>query len=266
MTNEEMRKKLLEPFPPESVHWRIRTKLGADHAYVLAYIDARDVMDRLDDVFGVGHWERKQRIQDGNHLCSIVIHFHDEDRNVWIDATVEDVAEPTDIEAQKGGASDSFKRAAVNLGIARVYYTLGDTKVKLENGYIPDYEKKRLRDEVLIPAYKKFAEEYGLDAAKWIMKSEQSNTAPVGDGVVQDYLFGKRQELYCKLTALCGAPAAASVIEKVASIIGKWAGLDIFNRVTYIQLLAAELDEALKAAGDETETKSKKKFKTDVGP
>ena len=263
MTSQEIRKKLLEPFAPEKVHWRIREKLGTDHAYVLAYIDARDVMDRLDEVFEVGKWERNQQIVEGNHISTITIHFWDDDHEYWRIFEVEDVAEPTDIEAQKGGASDSFKRAAVNLGIARVLYTLGNTKVKLENGYIPEYEKKRLREEVLIPAYRKFAEEYGLDSSKWVIKENSEQKSEISDEFMESYLLSKRKEMYEKLVTITG-PNAASVIESIAAKAGKWATLDILGRVAYIQYLAEVLGKGTKAADGEVETKSKKKLKPDI--
>src|SRR5579885_1428418 len=48
---------LAAPFPPESVSWRVQgqPKPNMD-MQVLAYIDARDVQDRLDAVVGAGNW------------------------------------------------------------------------------------------------------------------------------------------------------------------------------------------------------------------
>lgn len=45
-------------FPRESISWRAQsvTKDGTK-AMALAYIDARDVMNRLDDVCGPGGWQ-----------------------------------------------------------------------------------------------------------------------------------------------------------------------------------------------------------------
>src|SRR3546814_10333905 len=49
---------LSNPFPPSAVSWRSQslTKDGTQ-ALALAYIDARDVMRRLDDVRGPAGWQ-----------------------------------------------------------------------------------------------------------------------------------------------------------------------------------------------------------------
>src|SRR3546814_8564681 len=49
---------LSKPFPPSAVSWRSQslTKDGTK-ALALAYIDARDVMRRLDDVCGPAGWQ-----------------------------------------------------------------------------------------------------------------------------------------------------------------------------------------------------------------
>ena len=49
---------LAKPFPPEAIHWRIGSKSKkGDKATALAYVDARDVMDRLDKVTGIDGWQ-----------------------------------------------------------------------------------------------------------------------------------------------------------------------------------------------------------------
>ena len=53
--------KLSAQFPENLVHWRVQGKPyqrnGKWSAMALAYIDARDVMDRLDDVCGPENWQ-----------------------------------------------------------------------------------------------------------------------------------------------------------------------------------------------------------------
>jgi len=51
-------KKLFDPFPPSQVSWRVgATNKDKTKGIALAYIDARDVMDRLDDVCGPENWQ-----------------------------------------------------------------------------------------------------------------------------------------------------------------------------------------------------------------
>jgi hypothetical protein len=48
---------LRAPFPGEEIHWRAGATNGeGTRALALAYIDARAVMDRLDEVVGPMNW------------------------------------------------------------------------------------------------------------------------------------------------------------------------------------------------------------------
>jgi hypothetical protein len=98
--------------PFKNVKWRKGYKNGKD----LVYIDARDVMDRLDSVFGVDGWQTKYEYLGGRMICNLSVQFND----TWI--TKSDGAGDSNIEGEKGGISDSLKRAAVLLGIGRYLY------------------------------------------------------------------------------------------------------------------------------------------------
>lgn len=107
-------------FPREAVSWRAQnvTKDG-DKALALAYIDARDVMNRLDDVCGPENWEDAYvETAKGRVIATIRIRVGDE----WISKS--DGAGDTDIEGDKGGISDAFKRAAVKWGVGRYLYDI----------------------------------------------------------------------------------------------------------------------------------------------
>lgn len=113
--------KLAAEFPREDVHWRAQT-LTADgsKALALAYIDARDVMDRLDKVCGPEGWSDSYiETAKGRVICTIAIKTPDEG---WVSKS--DGAGDTDVEGDKGGMSDAFKRTAVKWGIGRYLYRL----------------------------------------------------------------------------------------------------------------------------------------------
>jgi hypothetical protein len=134
---------LKAPFPSDRVKWRVgRLSKDKKKAQVLAYIDARDLMDRFDEVVGLGGW-RTFLDHRGNHcLCTIEIYCPF--REAWIGAT--DGAENTKIEAIKGGISDSKKRAAAELGIGRYLYDLRTPWVQVNQwSQIEDHELSRLR-------------------------------------------------------------------------------------------------------------------------
>ena len=98
--------------PFKNVKWRKGYKNGKD----LVYIDARDVMERLDSVFGIDGWQTKYEYLGGRMICNLSVQFND----TWI--TKSDGADDSSIEGAKGGISDALKRAAVLLGIGRYLY------------------------------------------------------------------------------------------------------------------------------------------------
>lgn len=130
---------LSEPFAPERVHWRIgSTTQDKKRGMALAYIDARDVMDRLDEVVGSGNWESRFRDAAGRVVCELTI----------FGVTKSDGAGDTAVEAEKGGISDAFKRAAVHFGIGRYLYRLAAPWVELDASgkRIAPHEMERLGD------------------------------------------------------------------------------------------------------------------------
>lgn len=118
---------LSAPFPPQAISWRVgSTTQNKEKGMALAFIDARDVMERLDAVCGPGGWQCRYPHANGKTVCAIGIKADDE----WI--WKEDGAGDTDVEAEKGALSDAFKRAAVRWGIGRYLYDLPSPWVELE--------------------------------------------------------------------------------------------------------------------------------------
>jgi hypothetical protein len=88
----------------------------------LAYIDARDVMDLLDEVAGQNNWQTDYKILGDKIYCGIGIFV--DDKWVW----KWDMGTESDFEAEKGEASDAFKRAGVKWGIGRFLYDIDPNK------------------------------------------------------------------------------------------------------------------------------------------
>ena len=111
--------RLSEPFPPSLVSWRVGSmNKDKTKGMALAYIDARDVMRRLDDVCGPAGWQARYPHANGKTICEIGLCINGE----WVWKA--NGAGDTDIEAEKGAISDAFKRAAVMWGIGRYLYDL----------------------------------------------------------------------------------------------------------------------------------------------
>lgn len=118
MTKEEIYLKLKRPFKPSLISWRVgATTAAKDKGIALAYIDARDVMQRLDDVFGID-WQCRYSHAENKTICEIGVCI--ENNWVWRAGGAGD----TDVEAEKGAISDAFKRAAVLFGIGRYLYSI----------------------------------------------------------------------------------------------------------------------------------------------
>ena len=88
-------------------------------AVLLLYKDARVDQRILDETFGSMNWKRSHQEIAGNLFCTVEI--WDDEKKQWI--AKQDVGTESYTEAEKGQASDSFKRACFNVGIGRELYT-----------------------------------------------------------------------------------------------------------------------------------------------
>ena len=86
---------------------------------VLLYKNARCDMNILDECVGAMNWQRDHKELKGNMYAGIGIWDKDASRWVW----KWDCGTESNTEAEKGEASDSFKRAGFNWGIGRELYT-----------------------------------------------------------------------------------------------------------------------------------------------
>jgi hypothetical protein len=125
-------KDLLKEFPRSAISWRAQSVTSeGTKALALAYIDARDVMKRLDEVCGMEGWQCKYSHANGKTICDIGIQVETPSGTFeWIWKA--DGAGDTDIEAEKGAISDAFKRAAVKWGVGRYLYDLDSPWVPCE--------------------------------------------------------------------------------------------------------------------------------------
>ena len=116
---------LQKPLPIESIDFRVQSINKGGYATILAYKDARVDINRLNEVCGVLGWQRSHSRDNKN--CTVSI--WDAENKQWV--SKEDTGTESMAEAQKGLASDSFKRACFNLGIGIELYDYPIIKVKL---------------------------------------------------------------------------------------------------------------------------------------
>lgn len=127
--NSEIWTLLAAPFDRQEIKWRVGNsapKKDTLNIRPLAYIDARCVMDRLDQVVGPNNWQTKfEETNKGRVICYLSIRIDGD----WI--TKADGAGDTGAESEKGAISDALKRAAVQFGINRSMYNFDSTWIEV---------------------------------------------------------------------------------------------------------------------------------------
>jgi hypothetical protein len=119
---DDVTEALAAPFDLKDVKFKPAVVTGR-RALALAYVDARAIQDRLDDVLGVTGWQDEYEfLPDGSVVCRLRLRLGDE----WI--TKMDVGgqseQPDEGDRRKAAVSDALKRAAVKFGIGRYLYRL----------------------------------------------------------------------------------------------------------------------------------------------
>ena len=139
---------LSAPFASADIQWRVgSTTKDKAKGQALGYVDARAVMDRLDDAVGPGNWyDTYTASAAGNGIqCAIFVKIDGEWVGKMDAAQFEkpDESKPNEIDMRlKGAYSDAFKRAAVKWGIGRYLYKLDAVWVPLKDGrYITENPK-----------------------------------------------------------------------------------------------------------------------------
>lgn len=108
---------------------------------LLLYKDARVDQNILDETVGPENWQRSHELIGNNLYCTVSI--YDADKKMWV--SKQDVGTESNTEAEKGQASDSFKRACFNWGIGRELYTAPRIKIDVVKG-IDKYTKFTVQD------------------------------------------------------------------------------------------------------------------------
>ena len=131
----DLLKKLREPFRKEELEFRVgATNNDKSMGLALAYVQARAIQNRLDELFGVDGWTVLYKEISAGFICSLSIKINDR----WV--TKEDGAGMTEYESVKGGISNAFKRVASSgFGIGRYLYNAKKNWYPIKkqgNGYI----------------------------------------------------------------------------------------------------------------------------------
>lgn len=148
---------LTKPLSIEDIDFRIQSINKGGYATILAYKDARVDIKRLNAVCGALGWKREHTRENYNCIVSI----YDKENKHWV--SKEDTGTESMAEAQKGLASDSFKRACFNWGIGLELYDYPLIQVKLTGG--TDRKQEWFLDNG------KPKQGWGLGLKKWVWNS-----------------------------------------------------------------------------------------------
>lgn len=120
------------------VECRIK-KITNEGAVLLLYKTARVDMRILDEVYGSMNWQRHHEVINNNLFCTISV--WDSEKSQWI--SKQDVGTESNAEAEKGQASDAFKRAGFAWGIGRELY---DSPFIWISGKVSKYDRFHVTD------------------------------------------------------------------------------------------------------------------------
>lgn len=184
---------------PDEIEVRVqqtfKSSKGDIWSQVLLYKNARVDMTLLDEHFGVFGWQREHSFKDGKNYCKISI--YDEGKGQWI--SKEDVGTPSNTDADKGCSSDSFKRAAVTLGIGRELYTAPTIFIKLAEGeYVVGTDQKGKTTYCQSPRLKYAVSAISFDRKREIVAIEvidNTGRSRFKMGEIHDTLFTAKQEI-----------------------------------------------------------------------
>lgn len=139
-------KLLTAPFSDDQIEWRIQQS-GHSHngpwAKALAYVDARAVQNRLDEVCGPENWQTEVVKLPEGMLCKLSIRVNGE----WVSKM--DGSAETDIESFKGGISKALVRAASAWGIGRYLYDLPPTFVEFVSKDFPGAKYAKIDNQAV---------------------------------------------------------------------------------------------------------------------
>ncbi len=216
---------LAEPFDLKDVEFKPQV-VKDNRALALAYVDARAIMDRLDQVVGVENWQDNyQLLTDNSVVCRLRVRFGDR----WIAKT--DVgspsAQPDGGDRPKAAFSDALKRTAVKFGVGRYLYRLPALWV--------DYD----------PVKKQFASTPRLPDWAMPKKSVAKPAVPASGAELHRRLREADSELaskgLCPVGALLGHIAQAGVKAGFAPDLSNWTGPAIELAVAETRLFKSHL-------------------------
>ncbi len=132
---EALLKQLKNPFDPKFVKCRVgATNKDKTKGIALFYVDAREVMKRLNEVCGMDGWDIPDKKETAHGvMCKLSLRmpYTDKDgKEVWRSRV--DFGEFSKTSPLKGASSDALKRTAVNFGVGMYLYYIPNSWYQID--------------------------------------------------------------------------------------------------------------------------------------
>jgi len=121
--------------------WKVQTA-GKYSCTIVAYIDARILMDHLDKCVGPQNWANEVKQVGGYLMGGIGVKIDGEWVWKW------DVGTPSAFDKEKGHVSDAYKRAGVHWGVGRFLYDkemINISSVEVDNKNLPAHNESDIK-------------------------------------------------------------------------------------------------------------------------
>jgi len=229
LSNEQWReigRGLQAPFARADVEFRVqgRANDSTGRAQVVAYVDARVVQDRLDDVVGPGNWSfdwEPVAIENGQVMLA-------KGTLTILGVSKSDIGSASNFEQSLGCVSHALKRAAVHWGIGRYLYGLPMTWVNVEKGgRLSDATIASLRNSLPAPVAAARPEEQEAGKKKDTRKaaavtsiepSSAASVAPRRQSVIREAPVQQPAAASAAATERDGAEEPAATEQQMVSI------------------------------------------------
>lgn len=202
-------------------------QIASNYCTMLLYKDARCDMNILDETVGALNWKREHTRDNAN--CTVSI--YDENKKEWV--SKEDTGTESLSEAEKGLASDSFKRACVNWGIGRELYSSPN---------IITFPRKDMGVKDKAEFFDKGDGRYTTKTYFWVEIIDYDDNDNIKDLIIRD---NKNHIRFCKITK-----EKEKELNKLSEMMKKLIVAneekdDTFDREKFYKYFDAESDEEM---------------------
>ena len=185
---------------------------------ILLYKDARVDMAVLDEEYGQNNWQVEYQMIGSQMFCTILL--WDNEKKDWI--RKQSNGTESNMEAEKGQASDAFKRAGFMVGIGRELYSAPDILVSLDKSEIRwdektkkwkcdvkfivdeiDYDDKKNISRVVLSKEYKGKKEQCYEWPRNYKKQVSEPKAPIAEDKAESNPEPEWKKLYNSLYQLC---------------------------------------------------------------